>query len=213
MSKRPHDDVDKTEEDLNQQFYTGGIGRRRVEVATHMATMGLRSGVVLPMPVFFQTPYAGTPCPGTEALRFASLATVVHTFQFPSALAAGGAAAMQDDTASGQEDPREDDEEPDWGGDQSVHLEEDAHELSHRLLPTPSQPSHLLSPSQQQPSSSQPYAERPWLSCGSALSSTSHAPCRGQLCASPRLPRPPSALPPLSLLPPDLLLSSPQNAT
>ena len=107
MSKRPHDDVDETEEDFDQQFYTGGIGRRRVEVAMHMEAMGLRSGLVLPMPVFFQTPYAGTPCPGTEALRFASLATVVHTFQVPSSPAAGAAssidAAVQDDTASGRD--------------------------------------------------------------------------------------------------------------
>ena len=107
MSKRPHDDVDETEEDFDQQFYTGGIGRRRVEVATHFATTGLRSGVVLPMPVFFQAPYAGTVCPGTEALRFASLATVVHSFQVPSSPAAGAAsstnAAMQDDTASGRD--------------------------------------------------------------------------------------------------------------
>jgi len=107
MSKRPHDDVDETEEDFDQQFYTGGTGRRRVEVATHLATMGLRSGVVLPMPVFFQAPYAGTVCPGTEALRFASLATVVHSFQVPSSPAAGAAssidAAVQDDTASGQD--------------------------------------------------------------------------------------------------------------
>ena len=107
MSKRPHDDVDETEEDFDQQFYTGGTGRRRVEVATHLATMGLRSGVVLPMPVFFQAPYAGTVCPGTEALRFASLATVVHSFQVPSSPAAGAAssidAAVQDDTASGRD--------------------------------------------------------------------------------------------------------------
>ena len=107
MSKRPHGDVDETEEDSDQQFYTGGIGRRRVEVATHMATMGLRSGVILPMPVLFQAPYAGTVCPGTEALRFASFATVVHSFQVPSSPAAGAAssidAAMQDDTASGRD--------------------------------------------------------------------------------------------------------------
>ena len=91
MSKRPHDDVDETQEYLDQQFYTGGIGRRRKEVATHMEAMGLRSGVVLPMPVFFQAPYAGTVCPGTEALRFASLATVVHSFQVTSSPAAGAA--------------------------------------------------------------------------------------------------------------------------
>ena len=110
MSKRPHDDVDETQEDLDQQFYTGGIGRRRKDVATHMEAMGLRSGVVLPMPVFLQAPYAGTPCPGTEALRFAALATVVHTFQVQddtASQAAGAAssidAAVQDDTASGQD--------------------------------------------------------------------------------------------------------------
>ena len=60
MSKRPHDDVDKTEEDLNQQFYTGGIGRRRMEVAINMKGLGLRSSIVLPMPVFLKSPYAGT---------------------------------------------------------------------------------------------------------------------------------------------------------
>ena len=60
MSKRPHDDVDKTEEDLNQQFYTGGIGRRRMEVAINMKGLGLRSSIVSPMPVFLKSPYAGT---------------------------------------------------------------------------------------------------------------------------------------------------------
>ena len=60
MSKRPHDDVDKTEEDLNQQFYTGGIGRRRMEVAINMKGLGLRSSIVSPMPVFLKSPYVGT---------------------------------------------------------------------------------------------------------------------------------------------------------
>ena len=60
MSKRPHDDVDKTEEDLNQQFYTGGICRRRLAVAIDMEGTGLRSSIVLPMPVFLKSPYAGT---------------------------------------------------------------------------------------------------------------------------------------------------------
>ena len=107
MSKRPHDDVDKTQEDLNQQFYTGGIGRRRRVVAGDMEGMGLRASIVLPMPVFLQPPYAGTLRPGVEALEVASLATVVQTFQFPSSPAAGAAssidAAMQDDTASGRD--------------------------------------------------------------------------------------------------------------
>ena len=107
MSKRPHDDVDKTQEDLNQQFYTGGIGRRRLAVAIDMEGTGLRSSIVLPMPVHLRPPYAGTLRPGVEALEVASLATIVHTFQFPSSPAAGAAssidAAMQDDTASGRD--------------------------------------------------------------------------------------------------------------
>jgi len=107
MSKRPHDDVDKTEEDLNQQVYTGGICRRRLAVAIDMEGMELRSSVVLPMPVNFRPPYAGRLRPGEEALEIAALATVVYTFQFPSSPAAGAAsstnAAMQDDTASGRD--------------------------------------------------------------------------------------------------------------
>ena len=107
MSKRPHDDVDETQEDLNQQFYTGGIGRRRMEVAINMKGLGLRSSIVLPMPVFLQPLYAGTLRPGVEALEVASLATAVQTFEFPSSPAAGAAssidAAVQDDTASGRD--------------------------------------------------------------------------------------------------------------
>ena len=57
MSKRPHDVVDKTEEDLNRQVYTGGICQRRLAVAMDMEGMELRSSVVLPMPVNFRPPY------------------------------------------------------------------------------------------------------------------------------------------------------------
>ena len=103
MSKRPHADVDATDEGLDQQVYTGGMGTRRRAVAAHLQAMGLPSAVVLPWPVHSQPSHAGLVTPGEEALQLASLATVVHTFQFPSALAAGGAAAMQDDTASGQD--------------------------------------------------------------------------------------------------------------
>ena len=107
MSKRPHDDVDKTQEDLNQQFYTGGIGRRRMEVGREMEGLGLPRSIVLPMPVFLKAPYAGTLRPGMEALELGTLATVMQTFQFPSSPAAGAAssidAAMQDDTASGRD--------------------------------------------------------------------------------------------------------------
>ena len=107
MSKRPHADVDKTEEDLNQQFYIGGIGRRRMEVGREMEGLGLPRSIVLPMPVFLKAPYAGTLRPGMEALELGTLATVVQTFQFPSSPAAGAAssidAAMQDDMASGRD--------------------------------------------------------------------------------------------------------------
>ena len=103
MSKRPHADVDATDEGLDQQVYTGGMVTRRRAVAAHLRDMGLPSIVVLPWPVHSQPSNAGVVTPGAAALRLASLATVLHTLRSPSALAAGGAAAMQDDTASGQD--------------------------------------------------------------------------------------------------------------
>ena len=59
MSKRPHADVDATDEGLDQQVYTGGMGTRRRAVAAHLRDMGLPSGVVLPWPVHSQPSRAG----------------------------------------------------------------------------------------------------------------------------------------------------------
>ena len=104
MSKRPHTDVDETDQELlDEQAYTGGMGTRRRLLAARLEAMGLPSGVGSPWPLPPPSSHAGLVAPGAGALQIASLATVVHTVQFPSALAAGGDAAMQDNTASGQD--------------------------------------------------------------------------------------------------------------
>ena len=104
MSKRPHTDVDETDQELlDQQAYTGGMGTRRRLLAAQLEAMGLPSGGVLPWPVPPPSSHAALVTPGAGVLQIASFATVVHTVQFPSALAAGGDAAMQDNTASGQD--------------------------------------------------------------------------------------------------------------
>ena len=107
MSKRPYEDVDQNPEDLGEDVYTCGMGRRRREVGREMERLGLGRTVVLPMPVSMQPPYASALRPGIEALEVSALATVMYTSQFPSSPAAGAAssidAAMQDETASGQD--------------------------------------------------------------------------------------------------------------
>ncbi len=104
MSKRPHTDVDETDQELlDQQAYTGGMGTRRRLFVAELEAMGLPSGVGSPWPLPPPSSHAGLVAPGAGALQIASLGTVVHTVQFPSALAAGGDAAMQDDTASGRD--------------------------------------------------------------------------------------------------------------
>ena len=107
MSKRPYEDVDQNPEDLGEDVYTGGMGRRRREVAREMEELGLGSTLVLPMPVDMQPPYDSAPRPGIEALEVSALATVMSTSQFQSSPAAGAAssidAAVQDDTASGRD--------------------------------------------------------------------------------------------------------------
>ena len=104
MSKRPHNEVDETDQELpGQQAYTGGMGRRRRLFEAQLEAMGLPSGGVLPWPVPPPSSHAGLVTPGAGVLQIASLATVVHTVQLPSAPAAGGDAAMQGNTASGQD--------------------------------------------------------------------------------------------------------------
>ena len=117
MSKRPHNDVDETDQELlDQDAYTGGMGtRRRFDVdtggmgtrrrllAARLEAMGLPSGGIEPWPVPPPSSHAALVTPGAGVLQIASFATVVRTVQFPSAPAAGGDAAMQGNTASGQD--------------------------------------------------------------------------------------------------------------
>ena len=100
MSKRPYEDVDV-------DVYTGSMGRRRTAVAREMGHLGMRSPLVLPMPVNMDQPYDSGLRPGREALEVGALATGMSVCLFESSPRVGAAssidAAMQDDTASGRD--------------------------------------------------------------------------------------------------------------
>ena len=100
MSKRPYEDVDV-------DVYTGSMGRRRTAVAREMGHLGMRSPLVLPMPVNMDQPYDSGLRPGREALAVGALATGMSVCLFESSPRVGAAssidAAMQDETASGQD--------------------------------------------------------------------------------------------------------------
>ena len=111
MAKRPHGDVERTKEDLDEEFYAG-IAQMRLEAGREMQRWGYRPQIILPLPLFLPPPSVpARVLPGTEALAAASYATVVHAVvdlvvnaSSPAAGAASSSApAMLDGTASGQD--------------------------------------------------------------------------------------------------------------
>ena len=111
MAKRPHGDVERTKEDLDEEFYAG-IAQMRLEAGREMQRWGYRPQIILPLPLFLPPPSApARVLPGAEALAAASYATVVHAVldlvvnaSSPAAGAASSSApAMLDGTASGQD--------------------------------------------------------------------------------------------------------------
>ena len=111
MAKRPHGDVERTKEDLDEEFYAG-IAQMRLKAGREMQRGGYRPQIILPLPLFLPPPSVpARVLPGTEALAAASYATVVHAVldlvvnaSSPAAGAASSSApAMLDGTASGQD--------------------------------------------------------------------------------------------------------------
>ena len=125
MAKRPHGDVDATQEDLDEEFYAG-IAQMRLEAGREMQRWGYRPQIILPLPLFVPPPsVAASVLSGTEALAAASYATVVQAVRdlvandgvnaslicdllanasSPAVRAASSSApAMLDGTASGQD--------------------------------------------------------------------------------------------------------------
>ena len=111
MAKRPHGDVERTKEDLDEEFYAG-IAQMRLEAGREMQRWGYRPQIMLPLPLFLPPPSVpARVLPGAEALAAASYATVVHAVvdlvvnaSSPAAGAASSSApAMLDGTASGQD--------------------------------------------------------------------------------------------------------------
>ena len=77
MAKRPHGDVERTKEDLDEEFYAG-IVRMRLEAGMEMQRLGYRPQIILPLPLFIPPPsVAARVLTGTEALAAASYATVM----------------------------------------------------------------------------------------------------------------------------------------
>ena len=113
MAKRPHGDVERTKEDLDEEFYAG-IAQMRLEAGREMQRWGYRPQIILPLPLFLPPPSVpAKKLPGAEALAAASYATVVHAVldhqrvvnaSSPAAgVASSSAPAMLDGTASGQD--------------------------------------------------------------------------------------------------------------
>ena len=111
MAKRPHGDVERTKEDLDEEFYAG-IAQMRLEAGREMQRWGYRPQIILPLPLFLPPPSVpARVLPGAEALAAASYATVLHAVldlvvnaSSPAAGAASSSApAMLDGTASGQD--------------------------------------------------------------------------------------------------------------
>ena len=112
MAKRPHGDVDTTQEDLDEEFYAG-IAQMRLEAGREMQRWGYRPQIILPLPLILPLSGPAKKLPGAEALAAASYATVVHAVldhqrvvnaSSPAAGAASSSApAMLDGTASGQD--------------------------------------------------------------------------------------------------------------
>ena len=112
MAKRPHGDVERTQEDLDEEFYAG-IAQMRLEAGREMQRWGYRPQIILPLPLILPLSGPAKKLPGAEALAAASYATVVHAVldhqrvvnaSSPEAVAASSSApAMLDGTASGQD--------------------------------------------------------------------------------------------------------------
>ena len=114
MAKRPHGDVERTQEDLDEEFYAG-IAQMRLEAGREMQRWGYRPQIILPLPLILPLSGPAKKLPGAEALAAASFATVVHALRCadhqrvvnassPAAGAASSSApAMLDGTASGQD--------------------------------------------------------------------------------------------------------------
>ena len=113
MAKRPHGDVERTQEDLDEEFYAG-IAQMRLEAGREMQRWGYRPQIILPLPLILPPPSVpAKKLPGAEALAAASYATVVHAVldhqrvvnaSSPAAgVASSSAPAMLDGTASGQD--------------------------------------------------------------------------------------------------------------
>ena len=110
MAKRPHGDVDTTQEDLDEEFYAG-IAQMRSEAGREMQRWGYRPQIILPLPLILPLSGPAKKLPGAEALAAASYATVLHAVldlvvnaSSPAAGAASSSApAMLDGTASGQD--------------------------------------------------------------------------------------------------------------
>ena len=114
MAKRPHGDVERTKEDLDEEFYAG-IAQRRLEAGREVQRWGYRPQIILPLPLILPLSGPAKKLPGAEALAAASFATVVHAVRCadhqrvvnassPEAVAASSSApAMLDGTASGED--------------------------------------------------------------------------------------------------------------
>ena len=77
MAKRPHGDVERTKEGLDEEFYAG-IAEMRLKAGMEMGRWGYRPQIILPLPLFIPPPsVAARVLTGTEALAAASYATVV----------------------------------------------------------------------------------------------------------------------------------------
>ena len=77
MAKRPHGDVERTKEGLDEEFYAG-IAKMRLKAGMEMGRWGYRPQIILPLPLFVPPPsVCARVLSGTEALAAASYATVV----------------------------------------------------------------------------------------------------------------------------------------
>ena len=76
MAKRPHGDVERTKEGLDEEFYTG-IAEMRLKAGMEMGRWGYRPQIILPLPLILPLSGPAKKLPGAEALAAASYATVV----------------------------------------------------------------------------------------------------------------------------------------
>ena len=78
MAKRPHGDVERAKEGLDEEFYAG-IAKMRLKAGMEMERWGYRPQIILPLPLFVPPPSVrARVISGTEALAAASYATVVR---------------------------------------------------------------------------------------------------------------------------------------